>query len=89
MSYDSDEGLFHLTPDGWVREDDEPYPADRVETWRYKSSQTSGWSKEYRNLTCIWADPNISRQERDAPRKKHGWPGLDPRDRNHTIGDAL
>lgn len=45
MAYDSDDGYFHLTPDGWKRQDEEPFPENRVETWQYSMHQASGWSR--------------------------------------------
>ena len=75
----SNEGAFHLTPAGWLRVDDEPFPADRIETWRYSMHQASGWSREHRSLYCEWGDQAIAREERDTLRKKYGWPyGLTP-----------
>ena len=88
MAYDSDEGAFHLTPAGWLRVDDEPFPADRIETWRYSMHKASGWSREHRSLYCEWADHAIAREERDTLRKKYGWPyGLTP-SRDTIIGSA-
>ena len=79
MVYDSDEGLFHLTCDGWVRADEKPYPGERIETWSYTMHQSSGWSAEERRLKCVWADTNIDREKRDGFRKKYGWPyGMKP-----------
>ena len=70
---------FHLTPAGWIRLDEEPFPLDRIETWRYLMHQASAWSREHRALYCEWVDQAIAREERDLLRKKHGWPsGLTP-----------
>jgi hypothetical protein len=74
MTYDSDDGFFHLTLEGWVRKDDEPFSEGRVETWRYSMLQSSGWSEVRRRLHCRWVDPNRSRVDRDAIRKRFGWP---------------
>ena len=88
MAYDSDEGAFHLTPAGWLRVDEEPFPADRIETWRYSMYQALGWSREHKSLYCEWVDPAIAREERDLLRKKYGWPdGLAP-SRDIIIGSA-
>jgi hypothetical protein len=87
MAYDSDQGYFHLTRVGWVREDDEPFPKDRVvETWRYSMHQASGWSREHKSLGCEWADPMVSRSDRDALRQKFGWPYGMTGSRDASIG---
>jgi len=88
MAYDSDEGSFHLTPAGWVREDYEPFRADRIETWHYSMHQAFGWSREHRSLYCKWVDQAIGRPERDALRKKYGWPYGLTRSKDVFIGDA-
>ena len=59
MAYDSDEGAFHLTPAGWLRVDEEPFPADRIETWRYSMYQALGWSREHKSLYCEWVDQRL------------------------------
>jgi hypothetical protein len=89
MAYDSDEGFFHLTADGWVRKDEEPFPEARIETWRYRMHQSSGWSDEKRQLHCKWADPKLSRADRDALRKKFGLPYGFGRDCNDYVGEPL
>lgn len=87
MAYDSDDGHFHLTPSGWVRQDDEPFPADRIETWHYSMHQASGWSREHRTLSCVWVSPNISRAERDLVREQFEAPyGFGERSRQYTGG---
>jgi hypothetical protein len=40
-----DSGDFHLTAKGWIRKNTEPFPADRLETWRYEMVQPSGDAK--------------------------------------------
>jgi hypothetical protein len=89
VAYDSDERCFHLTPQGWVREDNEPYPADRIETWHYSMSQASGWSRERRSLSCEWATPTLTRAERDKIRKKFGWPHGMSQTRDSRISKPL
>lgn len=74
MAYDSDDGFWHLTPNGWVRKDEEPFPSDRLETWHYSMSQASGWSQEHRSWTCTWASPDHSRADRDMLRIQHPIP---------------
>ena len=69
MAWDRHETIYHLTPRGW--EFDDPPPPDRVESWRCYVHQQSGWSKEYVDWTCIWANPDVPRTERDQLREKH------------------
>ena len=68
MSWDRHNTDYHLTTKGWVP--GEP-PPDRVETWNCSVHQRSGWSKEYTDWTCKWADPDTPRVERDALRDQH------------------
>ena len=87
MAYDRSDTDYHLTPRGW--EPGEP-PSDRVETWNRSVTQQSGWSKEYIDWTCIWADHGTPRAERDALRRKHqSFMGVAGRsgDRIITIGN--
>lgn len=74
MAYHSAEGTFHLTANGWIEKDDEPFPSDRAEAWQYSMHQSSGFSKERISFRCVWADPAISRTDRDALRKRIGSP---------------
>lgn len=90
MAWDRYNTDYHLTSRGW--ETDEPPPADRVETWNRSVHQQSGWSKEYIDWTCIWADSDVPRAERDALRKKHQtFMGTDGRsgDTITSVGDPL
>ena len=89
MAYDSDNGYFHLMTTGWVRQDEEPFPEGRVETWHYTMSQASGWSREYRSLHCDWVSPDVSRADRDALREKFGDAISFPPSRDNTIGEPL
>jgi hypothetical protein len=74
MAADRSEGYYHLTPEGWRRQDQEPFPENRVETWRYEMEQPSQWSKEYERWSCVWASPDHSRQDRDALRTRFSLP---------------
>ena len=65
MAYDSGHGSYHLTPRGWVK-DDEP-PPDRLETWDYDMHQASGWSKEIFNFDRVWINEAVSEAERPDP----------------------
>jgi hypothetical protein len=89
MAYDSDEGHFHLTREGWKRVDDDPFPEGSIKTWAYSMAQASGWSREFRSFKCVWADPDVSRSERDRLRQELGWPyKLEP-SRDVNFGEPL
>lgn len=49
-----DNGLYHLTPAGWVRQDNAPFPTDRLETWSYQAECPSDDAKEQICLRRIW-----------------------------------
>lgn len=89
MAYDDSETVYHLTPGGWKTGDP---PPGRVETWLRSSFQASGWSREIISWSCTWANPAMSRSERDAIRYKHrefmGTPGRFG-NRETTIGEPL
>lgn len=76
MAWDDSMTVYHLTPRGW--EPGDP-PSDRVETWTRRVYQASGYSLEEVSWHCDWANPNVSRTERDELRAKHkafmGTPG--------------
>ncbi len=50
----TERGFFHLTPKGWVRQDDAPFPDDRCETWRYEMEWPHEDAKELVTLTKVW-----------------------------------
>ena len=75
---------YHLTPDGWIRDD--VAPPDRVETWKMLMRRRALFSTQYRTWWCVWGSPTVSRAERDALRAKYpvdGWlryqPGINDR----------
>jgi hypothetical protein len=74
MTFDRDQGSYHLTPTGWVK-GGEP-PPDRIETWNYDMCQASGWSKEIFYFDQVWVDEAIGKAERDAMWEKFGMPVL-------------
>jgi len=67
MAWDDHEYILFLTPVGWKTDE----PPDCVESWRCQVYQRSGWSKEYVNWTCVWANPDVPRADRDRLREKH------------------
>lgn len=70
VAYDDANFAYHLTPNGWVSDDDPPI--DRVETWNVHIYQASGWSKERRTWSLIWANSDVPATERDKLRVKYG-----------------
>lgn len=68
----SDSGLYHLTPKGWLRQDCEPYPRKRLETWRYEMEQPAKDDKQQVRLTRIWITPTMSQHHRDKIRLRFG-----------------
>lgn len=69
-----DFGLFHLTPSGWQRQDCEPFPADRMETWRYRLFCQAVDAKERVSLTRIWTKTDTSRDGAEALHRRFGEP---------------
>jgi len=55
-----DKGYLHLTPRGWIREDQRPFPDDRIETWRLDMERPAADAKERDRLTRIWVSMNWS-----------------------------
>ena len=74
MSYDDDAGFYHLLPRGWVRQDKEPFPNDRIETWRFTMHQSWVTQPEYYDFRCVWADDKVSEKTRSEFRAKIGMP---------------
>lgn len=58
-----DFGYFHLTSQGWVRKDTQPFPADRMETWQYEEERPAEDAKDRIRLTRIWHKPNTAATE--------------------------
>jgi len=81
----SDSGLFHLTPQGWVRRDQRPYPADRVETWSYEMECPAEDAKEQVCLTRIWTNLEITPQDHDVIRARFGEPLCPTVERNVVL----
>ena len=80
-----DMGYFHLTPEGWERKDSEPFPSNRVETWRYKSETPSDAAKEQVRLERLWSSSAASTAQRANLRAKFGVPIEIVHDRHITI----
>jgi hypothetical protein len=69
-----DSGFFHLTPQGWVRWDQRPFPADRVETWSYEMECPAEDAKEQVCLTRIWGNARITAQDHEIISARFGEP---------------
>jgi hypothetical protein len=81
----SDKGYFHLTPIGWVRCDQAPFPQDRVETWRYEMEQPESDAKENDRLTRVWFDTRVPMVSRERLRTLYGEAVAPRPDRRLTI----
>ena len=56
----------HLTPSGWQRSDDPPFPEDRVETLLCEVNAPEEEGAEHSAITPLWVSPKLTRSERDA-----------------------
>ena len=81
----TDCGFFHLTPGGWVRQDHQPFPADRVETWSYEMECPAEDSKEQVCLTRIWKKSSLPQGDFDTLRARFGDPLLPTSERNVSL----
>jgi len=82
--------VHHLTPHGWVGY--EGPPADRVETWEVEIYRPSlFYMVQSRRWRCIWASPDLSREERDALRAKYPIDDWHPYHQAYdiTVGEPL
>jgi len=70
----SDSGFFHLTPQGWVRGDHRPFPADRVETRSYEMECPAEDAEEQVCLTRIWVNSTVTPQDHDVIHARFGGP---------------
>jgi hypothetical protein len=82
-----DRGDYHLTAKGWIRKDTEPYPADRLETWRYEMVQPAADAKAQVRLTRIWARADLSETQSTALHARFGEAVL-PSPERHVILDC-
>jgi hypothetical protein len=72
--FSKEEGYFHLTPAGWVRVDQTPFPPERVETWSYREEQSSPSAKEQVKLTRIWVAGGMNESKRAQLHARYGEP---------------
>ncbi len=80
-----DSGFFHLTPQGWLRQDHQPFPADRVETWSYNMECPADEVREQVCLRRIWTNPRTTPERRDAIRALFGDAQFPTTERNVTL----
>ncbi len=80
-----DRGYFHLTSGGWVRQDNLPYPPDRVETWLYEMECPAEDAKDQVCLTRVWFSPAMTERARGALRAHFGQPMMATPERNVTL----
>ena len=78
-------GYFHLTPDGWVRTDGEPFPPNRIETWDYQLASEADDAKEQVRLDRVWKAP-ASEAYACLLRERFGDPVLPTTLRNVLMG---
>ncbi len=81
----AEKGYLHLTPKGWVRHDNLPYPEDRVETWLYEKECPAEDAKERVCLTRVWINEGFSARAREKLRFAFGEPLAPSPDRNVTL----
>lgn len=80
-----DEGFYHLTATGWQRRDIQPFPADRIETWRFRSETPADDAKQRVHLERLWISHHITASERDQIRARFGYPFWASHDLHLTI----
>lgn len=80
-----DFGYFHLTGEGWVRKDTQPFPAGRLETWRYEEERPAIDAKERIRLTRIWHDPSATEHQLEALHAHFGEAVCPDADRHITL----
>ncbi|HJT41944.1 MAG TPA: hypothetical protein VJ750_00430 [Rhizomicrobium sp.] len=78
-------GFFHLTPEGWVRKDRQPFPQNRVETWAYEMECLAEDAKERVCLTRTWILPEIHSEAYKSLHARFGEPISSTTERNVTL----
>ena len=56
---------YHLTPSGWQRADDPPFPEDRVETLLCEVDEPEEDGAKLSAVTPLWVSPKLTRSQRD------------------------
>jgi hypothetical protein len=81
----TEHGFFHLTPEGWIRKDYQPFPGDRLETWAYEMECLAEDAKERACMTRTWIQPELAPQTRESLRIRFGEPMAPTLERNVTL----
>jgi hypothetical protein len=69
---ENESGYFHLAPNGWIRKDREPFPPDRLETWKYQLEQPAPDAKDEVTLTRVWISKDVTDAQSVALHGRHG-----------------
>jgi hypothetical protein len=77
----TDKGYLHLTTQGWVRADAQPFPHDRIETWRWEMERPANDAKERDRLTRVWVSLDWSLATAKRLRAEFGEPVAPTADR--------
>ncbi len=79
-------GYYHLTDDGWMRQDQPPFPSGRVQTWLYEMECPAEDAKERICLTRIWNRPDFPAAALVLLQRRYGAEPISPSvDRNVTM----
>jgi len=78
-------GYFHLTPRGWERRDQAPFPDDRCETWYYEMNREAPDAKEQVTLARTWLRPNCDTALKSELHALFGQPVEPSANRNVTL----
>ena len=81
----TDHGFFHLTQEGWVRQDLQPFPSNRVETWQFEMDWPAEDAKERVCLTKVWGLPGAEPGTLKALHAHYGAPVPPTPERNVTL----
>ena len=78
-------GFFHLTENGWLRCDFEPFPLGRIETWQYASHCQADDAKENVRLIRVWSKPDFNVERLMRLHNRFGDPVQPSPERNVTL----
>lgn len=65
-------GYYHLTELGWMRQDQPPFPPDRIQTWIYEMECQAEDAKQSVCLTRIWNCPDLPADALALLQRRHG-----------------
>jgi len=78
-------GFFHLTENGWLRCDFEPFPLGRIETWQFVLQCQAEDAKENVRLTRVWSKPGFNAERLLRLHSRFGQPLEPTPQRNVTL----